>query len=713
MTGLLGQDTRVIHKNYDWGKDAAWNPIWSTAVDRTEILDDELSIRLKNTKPQFLALFFERKQVIRFANQEDILAFGRFTLPESLDPPYDGREIPWAEKGAPVRPLWFNVRLDHFVARIIRPDGTWGEVGAFIQVDQNMVRTFQTMERAWTYVLDLQAIAPGDVVEVRWKYMVPYDVNANHTRGWRGFQWMDNWARSTSWRIFFHDELPILHQQVSLRYHVKHGLSFRTSTFYDLKEDGDVTTVTWENHDLPGCMNEVNARPGADLPHVDVTLAPEDLRYWRRDRVSGLPFQQPYWLYVLRRREERAIWWQRVGMKNLPDRQNELFNEFVERTTIGIPEEATAQKMETLHNYIAEHFAYKNDSLWYQELDLKLARIGDQVSDERIREISRYDLYSKMVHGVNAGYSTAYLMDERIGIMDDGWMTPMWDSDFLIGVKDDQQVLWMHPKRGPVGLWANELPFYWQGTSALLMTSELLVADIPSPPLFLELPEAMPGMDVRVLETDLQVATGTGNSRARSRVLLSGQFSTLGRSDYLLGAMDPQVDPRYGAVLDGALLKGDGAWQMRSNASVAPYRFQAMRDAAFNGSVLIEGNDVRSLDLSSCIGHAAPEGFLATDRDLPFYWDFTQTDRSIIELHFDHPVEFLNLSDLNATFKTPSADLVRTVTSDAPDHLRVESLLQVHELREEVKDAAALQPLIAAALAKDLVLKFRVPAGQP
>ncbi|MBK6549855.1 MAG: hypothetical protein IPG11_05535 [Flavobacteriales bacterium] len=70
--------------------------------------------------------------------------------------------------------------------------------------------------------------------------------------------------------------------------------------------------------------------------------------------------------------------------------------------------------METLHNYIAEHFAYKNDSLWYQELDLKLARIGDQVSDERIREISRYDLYSKMVHGVNAGYSTAYLMDERI-----------------------------------------------------------------------------------------------------------------------------------------------------------------------------------------------------------------------------------------------------------------------------------------------------------
>ncbi|MBK6883454.1 MAG: hypothetical protein IPH05_11015 [Flavobacteriales bacterium] len=32
-------------------------------------------------------------------------------------------------------------------------------------------------------------------------------------------------------------------------------------------------------------------------------------------------------------------------------------------------EEATAQKMETLHNYIAEHFAYKNDSLWYQEVD--------------------------------------------------------------------------------------------------------------------------------------------------------------------------------------------------------------------------------------------------------------------------------------------------------------------------------------------------------
>jgi hypothetical protein len=524
---------------------------------------------------------------------------------------------------------------------------------------------------------------------------------------------MDNWARLTSWRIFFHGELPIRHQQVSLRYHLKHGLSIRTSSFYHIEEDGDVTTLTWENRNLPGCMDEVNARPGADLPQVDVTLAAEDFRYWRRDRLSGLPFQQPYWIYVLRKREERAIWWQRVAMKNVPDQQNKLFNDFVDRTTLGFPEEATARKMEALHNYIAEHFAYKNDSLWYQEVDRRLARIGDQVSDERIREISRYDLYSKLAYGVKAGYSTAYLMDKRVGSLDDGWMTPMWDNDFLFGVRDDDQVLWMHPKRGAMGLWANELPFYWQGTNALLMTSDLLVADIPPPPLFHELPESSSEANMRVLETDLQVALGNGSVRARSRVLLSGQFSTLGRSAYLLGSMDAHVDPQYGDVLKQAFVKGDGAWQVRSNSSVAPYRFQATRDAAFDGFVLLEGDEVRSLDLSSCIGHAAPDRFSGADRDLPFYWDFAQSDRSIIDLHFDHPVEFLNLSELSATFSTPNADLVRTVTSDAPDQVRIESLLRVHGLREEVQDAAALQCLIEAALAKDLVLKFRLRTGQP
>jgi hypothetical protein len=97
-----------------------------------------------------------------------------------LDPPYDQRDTPWAISAMKRRvPLWFNVRLDHFAARIIRPDGTWGEVGAFAKVDRQQVQTFRTMETAWTYVLDLQSIVPGDVVEIRWKYMVPYDVNGN------------------------------------------------------------------------------------------------------------------------------------------------------------------------------------------------------------------------------------------------------------------------------------------------------------------------------------------------------------------------------------------------------------------------------------------------------------------------------------------------------------------------------------------------------
>lgn len=708
--GLCGvtstaQDLKAISADYDWGGAATWDPAWDSAYQGTEVLDDKLSIRVKKKRPQFLALFFERRQVIRFGSQEDVLRYGRFTLPESLDPAYDRRGMPWSAANEPARPMWFNARLDVFAARIIRPDGTWGEVGAFSDVHTDQVTTMRTMEAAWTYVLDLQSIAPGDVVEVRWKYMIPYDTNWEQTLGWRAFEWMDNWSRLTSWRVFFHSDLPIRHQRIELVYNTHHGIQLHSEAFYSIKEEDEERRVVWEHDNLPGCMNEVNARPGLDLPHISVTMEPEELRYWTRDRLSGMPFQQPYWLYVLRQREAKAFWWQQVARKNVPDRQGKLFNEFVERTTAGIPDSAKARRMEAMHEVIAEGFNYENDRLWYQDLDRSLPQMGDQLNKERIREISRYDLYAKLANAVRARYVIGYLMDKRVGIMDDHWVSPLWDNDFIMGVKDDEGTLWMHPKRGAVGLFANELPFYWQGGPVLLSDLQLLVPTIPGPPkLFLELPKNDGAFNTRVSEIKLIMSDARDRSTGSARVLLRGQFSTCGRNAYQGLPMDRTIHPFYGDVLQRLGSGTKRVWSVKSLQQDPPFRCLAEADIALSLACVNNADSTWTLDLSPLSIHAVPADPIAAGRYLPFYWDFEQDDRTIIDLRFPYPMKFLNIDALNATVSTPNATLVRSVVSDSPEHIRIESLLRVTGLRELPEDAKALEQLIQLARGEGFVV---------
>lgn len=707
-----GQDVKAISRDHKWGGAAVWRSAWDAPSVGTEILSDDLSIRIRNTKPQFLALFFERRQVIRFGSEEDILKHTRFTLPESLDPVYDQRHTPWTERGEMPTPMWFNVRLDVFAARIIRPDGTWGEVGVFSSVEREQVRTIRGQETAWTYVLDLQSIAPGDVVEVHWKYMIPYDNNWESTQGWRAFHWMDNWSRLTSWRIFFHDAIPIRDQRVSITYHLKHGLVLGGAVPSQRSENGDQITCAWENKDLFGCMDEVNARPAEDLPHVTVLFAPEDLRYWRRDRLSGMPIEQPHWLQVMRTREAKAQFWERVAKKRVPDRQNTLIKEFVEENTGHLPDSMAAQRMAILHDLIAQEFTYEDDHLWYMDIDRGLPRMGDQVNEERLRDISRYDLYAKLAYAVGLHYSTAYVLDRRIGRMNDRWTTPMWDSEFLLGVRNGDRMQWMHPKRTRYGQVTDELPYYWQGSPALLMNLERLLVDDPGPALFVDLPTADAAANTRVIEYVLDLDLERLSATGMVRTYLSGQFSTLGRAAYFGAAIDSTVDPLYGkrsTDVEGLVVRTQ---QELDFMPIPPFRFRMDAEIQVDGLVRQEPDGSYLLDLARFMGHVVPPDFTADDRDLPFHWDFEQDDRYVITIRSPVELEVLNTDVIERSATSPSAKWERSITGSG-DELRIESRLVVGRPKEEVENAKDLERVLDGAKERGLELRFKATLSGP
>ncbi|MBK8340955.1 MAG: hypothetical protein IPK99_13575 [Flavobacteriales bacterium] len=113
VNAIQAQDLSVLRAHNDWGTGPVWEPSWTSSnTNDPEVLDEALSIRLRNIKPEFLSVFFERRRVIRFTDQASIRTYGHVSLPESLDPLFDRQLSSPADPNGQARPLWFNVRLD-------------------------------------------------------------------------------------------------------------------------------------------------------------------------------------------------------------------------------------------------------------------------------------------------------------------------------------------------------------------------------------------------------------------------------------------------------------------------------------------------------------------------------------------------------------------------------------------------------------------------
>ena len=692
------QDLSVLEKAYDWPVGTVWDAAWSTGdTNVTEVLSDELSIRVRNEKPEYIALFFERHRIIRFADTAGIVAHARITLPESLDPMADRSFQPLGEEL--VCPWWFDVRLDHFAARKLRPDGTWSEVGVLARVHEKQVQVYRSLEPAWCYELDLDQVAPGDVVEVRWKYMVPYDLNRAYTRGWRSDFWMGNWSRLTNWRIFFHDELPVRRQRVELEYRRRQGIVLSGERPTGRREDGQDLLAVWEHAGLAGCMDEVNGRPADHLPHIVVRFAPEDLRYWNRDRLSGVISPFPYWMYVLRQREIRSFWLMRVARKTvpIPDKQTQLMKDFIALQTSDMGNAPAPRKAERLHEVIARDFEASSDRLWFLDEYRSLQKLGEQVEEGVLREISRFDLYAKMLYLLRVPFKTAYVMDARVGGMTDQWLSPMWNSEFLFGINGGGRFQWLHPKRMQLGWMADELPFYWAGTPALLMGLDDLNSDAVPVPRFVDLPASRMEENVRSASCHIVADLEAGTATAELTLMLTGQFSTLGRGVFLGQGADSSVLAAYAhhpADAPAARLLDQEVAPLRTDP---PFR-QVVRLSLDLGDGLRRTEDGGwELDLSGLLMHAVPEGFQAEGRDLPFHWDFPQDDHLEVVLEADRPVEVELGDGPPATVSTSGSRHAITVDRPSERVCTVTSELLVANSYVPVSEAAGLEAVLDGA----------------
>lgn len=646
----------------------------------------------RRAKPEFVTVFFERHQVIRFGDAGAVKRYASFTLPESLDPPYDHQDLPLARRDSLPRPIYFNAEVVFCRARKLGSDARTGALPVEGRVIRQRVKHDDRFHEVWSYSLNVTGVLPGDTIEVHWKYSVPY---------------LENSWRFNAQRIFVHSELykhkSHLVMEADGAQALRHWGIPPDST---VRSEG-ATRTFWTMHDLAAVGDETGARWHIELPYLIIS-ALQDAQVHMHRTQSGLWVEVPYWVQAMRRREANAFWWRQVALKNVPDAQTERMKDFIARFA-GADRVERARR---IHNAIANDFTFQLDDAWFDNKDRKNRRMGDQLRDGRLREISRYDLYSKVIAMLRLKYWTAYLMDARVGTLSLDWLSPVWNNEWTFLLKDGNGPLHLYPKRTRFGLLAGEMPFYWEGTQALVGDVDKLWSDgelgskDPIAPELVPVPSLPEELNERRTVIRVGADLGSGLLRVEANILLAGQWSTIARGAYLHNAVDSSVQAAYHHKLHDIQGARKVVVEMGALQQEEPHRMPIKVAFELSGRVSSTADGQWSVDLRDLVHHVVDTTFKAAGRDLSYWFDFAGRDLSEILVMFDRPV---SATVVSGTEEVEAVSCSTSVEQQDDRTLRLSSELRVGQCRVRPAEAGRLERFMLSA-GRNTALRFTVVA---
>jgi len=637
---IAGSQTVLAHSGVDEAPQPLPQPekaLLGSFVD-AEILSEHNKIIVYGQRAERMFVRVEKEVQFVFNTTEAIDKYGSLRLPESVDPAYDYQAIPWDKRDTWHRPFYASLQMKKFEAFILDKNNEWEPIGTTKSVGGRSEFIEQIERRLEYYNYDLQGLKPGHQVLVRYSWEIPYDVNAK---------------LFNCWRYFFNGKLDKAKFSLTVVAPKRLFNTFQATQPDSMWVEGSRQYRKWKRKEVIGCIQEKNARPYEALDHVNLTLNTNSLNYQFVDNVTGLARNSSYWVNEVKYRERRALWLLRLAKKpRFFDKQNIQMETFMERTTSGMSRNSPHAKLIALHHTIADDFTYQQDSLYYYGFDVGLERIGDHTSEKILRDISRFNMYVKMSSRLGLMYSTCYLSDKRVGLIGSNYMSPIWNNDFAFVFPTQTGTLYLHPKKARFGLKANEFPFYWENSSALMVNLNILYGEDPEQKHFLTLPSSDAEQNYRHTSVEAKVATKDGDIDYRSRIVLSGQFSTLTRGNYLYGYQDSTINPRYFATI----FDRDGVRVTRNENTSQNEGFP------FGCQLEVEFTEKQygsnTVSLAGWFNAYYPEASTERPREQDFYQDFLFRDHFDYLVKFDAPITVLNLAELNKVVETPYYTIV-------------------------------------------------------
>ncbi len=592
------------------------------------ILSESNQIDIADDKLEFMIFYISKEVRYKIVSDNGIERISKIILPEKLDPTY----IFHAPKERNFSHVYSRMNCEYFTGSVSSADGSTREFNLEPEIEEieMMMKDLEYYGTYKKFIYRLENLKIGDIVTIKYKYSVPYQ---------------ENFYQLNSFRIFFNSDIPKNKYELTINHHPE--LYFQTDYLNNAEPDTIIKTEKmisyhWKRDTLYGCIDEPGSRPYLSLPHVTFSPMPYDL-YYTVEKSFERRFTPFYVLYAMSREERhRAISLSVLQGVNTP--QYLQIRKFVKRQAQGIMDDTTGIKtMQKIHQTITDNFEYGDNMDFFTREDIRDPKIGDQIGNQTLTDLSRNDLYLAMMLELDLNYCTTYLTDNRSGVISDNFFLSMYDSDFLYtAFYGEGEVAFFYPKRARYGYYMNELPFYFENTRArLVQFTDYLKREGMINEEFRQVytPISPVSNNIRNTRVAVNINLDEMKTEFNTQVYLSGQFSTMTRGLYEYDYQLEKVNHLYNKKV----------WDIGSEVQLNDHEitietkeppFTSRLKANYTSDKLIKKDgDSYILSIKNWFNHIIAPDLTARNRQMPYYPDFSNRDSYIYFIKFDKEID--------------------------------------------------------------------------
>lgn len=605
-------------------------------------------------------------QRIHFFTENAIQQYLPLRLPLAPDPYWTAvqgfawqQQPPLFQWGGESALFWIDARLirDHDFEKVVISEKAHSKPSRLPNVND------------WNYAFDFLNLQPGDELEIVYKY--------RYHSGMRfylcgAFPRQELLLRVTTTAPYvFHTELKNI-QVVPDTTIYKNGRQFHRTVSYLFRQ-------------LPPAHISCNQLPAGTLPHL--LVYPNRYTEYSGAIFDNKPGIRPYsWDYYFRqftRRDDYDLYSEIVEVYDQPTTWvNERYDSL--RKAAGGD---TALYFYLLQSSLS-HYGFRK-TIPGRERANYLFEITDALKKKHLNEEHVLRVSEEFIFRSRVPFFLGLPADRRVDSIEVQKPRAFYSHYSYSVVLTGNRYIFLPLRNSPVPYFANELPFYLEGSTTLLVP-RTVSPDIYKyhrnrvPYQVIISPEMPAEYNSRNMHT--QIFMGADSPDVRAEVTLSGQFSTCTRGVYMYNYLDSLVNPGYGKRLLGW---GNERMSALSVSAMPPYTC----------SFRLEGSPGSSLEIRDSLYRLDMREFFLwiTDTlispDAPYRVDFAGTDSGTVWIRSERNLECLNSSDFLRIYEQQGYTFYCQVSQPDTHTLKIDYSWKLKKQRYAARETAELKAL--------------------
>ena len=338
---------------------------------------------------------------------------------------------------------------------------------------------------------------------------------------------------------------------------------------------------------------------------------------------------------------------------------------------------------------------------------------GIQLTGMRVKDHLKDYVYASMLSKLGLQYFTAYVADSRSGAMSIEYYAPVYDNELLFApILKNNTLAYLLPKSDCRNLYCEELPFYYENAPVLLIYTYDFAGYKRN---FNELVRIVntPGSahtdNFRKISGMAEINFDDNTIAFDTKISLSGQYSTLTRTNYTSLGTDSTVNKRYHKKV----------WEIGGETEIRAlhtgqtdlyFPYHTTIEAAYEVKGLIsEEDDHFAIDVGKWTGHVIYENFISENRQTDFYPDFLGSDSFAYMLVFDREVS-LESEQKNISIDNEFGIFTFNIKQVSPTRILLNSYFLTKQPQIKASKTSIVEAIYKSiAAAENTILEIHVP----